>query len=89
MKTFSENEPYSVEVFSNAKEALQKFALLGSSHYNLLISNIRMPEVNGLQLYNSLKAINRNVRVIFVTALDIAQELISILLGFKEKDVII
>ena len=55
----------------------------------MLISNIRMPEVNGLQLYNSLKAINRNVRVIFVTALDIAQELISILLGFKEKDVVI
>jgi two-component system, OmpR family, response regulator ChvI len=44
--------------------------------------------MNGLELYNSLKAINRNVRVIFVTALDIAQELISILPGLKEKDVI-
>jgi hypothetical protein len=48
-----------------------------------------MPDVNGLQLYNSLKAINRNLRVIFVTALDIAQELISILLGFKERDIIL
>jgi CheY-like chemotaxis protein len=47
-----------------------------------------MPDMNGLELYNSLKAINRNVRIIFVTALDIAQELVSILPGLKEKDVI-
>jgi CheY-like chemotaxis protein len=88
LKIFLEDKPYGVEVFSNAKEALQKFALLGPSHYNLVISDIRMPDMNGLELYNSLKAINRNVRVIFVTALDIAQELISILPGLKEKDVI-
>lgn len=88
LKLFLEDKPYSVEVFSNAKEALHKFALLGPSHYNLVISDIRMPDMNGLELYNSLKAINRNVRVIFVTALDIAQELISILPGLKEKDVI-
>jgi CheY-like chemotaxis protein len=53
-----------------------------------VISDIRMPDMNRLELYNSPKAINRNVRVIFVTALDIAQELISILSGLKEKDVI-
>lgn len=88
LKAFLENKPYSVEVFSNAKEALQKFALLGPSHYNLVITDVRMPDMNGLQLYNSLKAINRNVRVIFVTALDIAQELISVMPGLKEKDVI-
>lgn len=86
LKIFLEDKPYSVEVFSNAKEALQKFALFGPSHYNLVISDIRMPDMNGLELYNSLKAINRNVRVIFVIALDIAQELISILPGLKEKD---
>lgn len=88
LKIFLEDKPYSVEVFSNAKEALQKFALLGPSHYNLVISDIRMPDMNGIELYNRLKAINRNVRVIFVTALDIAQELISILPGLKEKEVI-
>ena len=49
-----------------------------------------MPNMNGLELelYNRLKVINRNVRVIFVIALDITQELISILPGLKEKDVI-
>lgn len=58
LKAFLENKSYSVGVFSNAKEALQNFALLGPSHYYLVISNIRMPDMNGLQLYNTLKAIN-------------------------------
>ena len=88
LKAFLENKPYSVEVFSSAREALQKFALLGPSHYNLVISDVRMPDMNGLQLYNSLKAVNQNVRIIFVTALDAAQELVSILPGLKEKEVI-
>jgi CheY-like chemotaxis protein len=47
-----------------------------------------MPDMNWLQLYNSLKAINRDVKIIFVTALDVAQERVSILPGLKEKDVI-
>lgn len=88
LKVFLEDKPYSVEVFSTAREALQKFALLGPSHYNLVVTDVRMPDMNGLQLYNSLKAINRNVRIIFVTALDAAQELVSILPGLKEKEVI-
>jgi CheY-like chemotaxis protein len=32
LKIFLEDKPYGVEMFSNAKEALQKFALLGPSH---------------------------------------------------------
>lgn len=66
LKAFLENKSYcvEVEVFSNAKEALQKFTLIGPSHYNLVISDIRMTDMNGLQLYNSLKVINQNLRLI-------------------------
>ena len=53
-----------------------------------MITDVRMPDMNWLQLYNSLKAINRDVKIIFVTALDVAQERVSILPGLKEKDVI-
>jgi two-component system, NtrC family, response regulator GlrR len=64
LKAFLENKSYCVktEVFSNAKEALQKFALLEA--YNLVISDIRMPDRNGLQLYNSLNAIYQNLKLI-------------------------
>ncbi len=38
-----------------------------------------MPRLNGLQLYYRIKAINHDVKIIFVTALDAADELVSIL----------
>jgi CheY-like chemotaxis protein len=47
-----------------------------------------MPDMNGLQLYNSLKAINRDVKIIFVTALDVAQERVCLIARSKGKDVI-
>jgi DNA-binding response OmpR family regulator len=34
---------------------------------------------NGLQLYYRLKAVNRNIKILFVTALDAVPELTSIL----------
>jgi two-component system, OmpR family, response regulator ChvI len=88
LKAFLENKPYSVEVFSSAREALQKFASPGPPHYGLVVADVRMSDMNGLQLYNGPRAINKNVRVIFVTALDVAQELVSILPGPNERDVI-
>jgi two-component system, OmpR family, response regulator ChvI len=45
----------------------------------LTILDIRMPGLNGLQLYYRLKAVNRNIKILFVTALDAVPELTSIL----------
>jgi DNA-binding response OmpR family regulator len=38
-----------------------------------------MPGINGLQLYYKLKAINMTIKIIFVSAIDAADELISML----------
>ena len=48
-----------------------------------------MPGLNGLQLYYRLKAINRNIKILFVSALDTVPELISILPGIKAANDII
>jgi DNA-binding response OmpR family regulator len=37
-----------------------------------------MPEFNGLQIYQTFKAIDDNVKVLFVSALDAAEELVKI-----------
>jgi len=50
-----------------------------------VISDIRMPDMNGLQRYNKPKGDKPESKVNFVTALDSAQELISTLPGLKEK----
>ena len=42
-----------------------------------------MPGLNGLQLYYRLKAINRNIKILFISALDAVSELTSILPDVK------
>jgi DNA-binding NarL/FixJ family response regulator len=42
-----------------------------------------MPELNGIQLYQMLKIINKNIKVLFISALDAADEILSI---FPEID---
>jgi len=49
----------------------------------LAILDIRMPDLNELQLYYRLKAINRKIKILFVSALDAVPELVSILPDVK------
>jgi DNA-binding response OmpR family regulator len=70
-------------------EALTHFVNVKPSHYNLAILDIRMPGPNGLQLYYRLKAIKRNIKILFVSALDAVPELISILPGLNSAHDII
>jgi len=46
-------------------------------------------KLNGLQLYYRLKAINRNIKILFVSALDAVPELVSILPDVKATNDII
>jgi DNA-binding response OmpR family regulator len=50
-----------------------------SSYYNLVVMDIRMPGLNGLQLYYRLMAMNKAIKVLFVSALDAIEELVSVL----------
>jgi DNA-binding response OmpR family regulator len=59
------------------------------SHYKMAILDIMMPGLNGLQLYYKLKAINRNIKILFISALDAVPELISILPDVKTTNDII
>lgn len=86
-KSFLASEGYSVDAFTDAHEALKHFAL-NSSHYALIIMDIRMPGLNGLQLFHKIKAINKDIKVIFATALDAVDELVSVLPDIKSNHVI-
>jgi CheY-like chemotaxis protein len=87
-KTYLDSAGYNVDAFTDPREALVRFAHTDPNTYNLVLMDIRMPDLNGIQLYYRLKAINPNIRILFVSALDAAQEMISILPGIGLDDVI-
>jgi CheY-like chemotaxis protein len=87
-KTFLATEGYNVDAFTDPQQALKCFATKKPSYYNLVVMDIRMPGLNGLQLYYRLKAMNMSVKILFVSALDAAGELISILPDVSHRDFI-
>ena len=87
-KTFLTIGGYNVDAFTDPREALMRFAQADPNNYNLVVMDIRMPNLNGLQLYYRLKAINPNIKILFVSSLDAAQEMVSILPAVKLDDII-
>jgi DNA-binding NtrC family response regulator len=61
---------FSVEAFTNPEEALQSFKSHAES-YCLVLSDIRMPSLSGIQLSKKVKEVNPNVKVILMTAFEI------------------
>lgn len=61
---------FMVETFTNPQEALQGFKSDAKS-YCLVLSDIRMPSMSGIQLSKKVKATNPNVKVILMTAFEI------------------
>jgi len=68
-----------VDAFTNSEDALKHFIKSHYRYYDLIITDIRMPGLNGFELYQQLKAFNPNLQVIFITALDLSPEIISLL----------
>jgi CheY-like chemotaxis protein/predicted transcriptional regulator len=61
---------FSVEAFTNPQEALDSFKSRAQS-YNLILSDIKMPELSGIELARKVKEINPKVKVVLITALEI------------------
>ena len=88
LEKFLTREGYGVKSFSNSREALEHFSRTNPSFYDLIISDIRMPEINGLELYLSLKAIKNDVKILFASCIEIAEEILSVLPGVKREHLI-
>jgi CheY-like chemotaxis protein len=78
---FLSDEGYNVEAFTDPQEALKHLVQLAdpSSYYQLVLLDIRMPKLNGLQLFNMIKTLSPDTKIMFCSALDVAEELVSIL----------
>lgn len=63
----------SVVCFNNPVTALDHF-IENKKDYALVISDLRMPNLNGLDLLSKIKMINPNVRTILVSAYEVKED---------------
>ena len=84
------NEGYkNIKTFSDSKSLLKHLLDVDNlMYYKLAITDIRMPCINGIQLYQVLKILNPSIKIMFITSLDVANELSSIFSEVKPQDII-
>ena len=87
-KIFLSSEGYAIEAFTDSKEALKRFVEMDPLYFDLVITDIRMPDLNGLQLYYRLTAISMAIKILFISALDAIEETISILPSINHNNII-
>ena len=62
-----EENGFHVDTYTNPKFALSEFK---SNFYDLILIDIRMPQMNGFQLYQKLREIDAAIKVCFITAFE-------------------
>lgn len=83
---FLSSAGYGARTYSDPRLALREY-VSNPFLYDLLVLDIRMQHINGLQFYQSVKAVNPECRAIFASCLDIARETLSILPGIRPQDI--
>jgi two-component system, OmpR family, response regulator ChvI len=66
-KMILELNGFEVDAYTSPSSALSNFE---PNEFGLLILDIRMPDMNGFELYKKLKLIDGNVEVCFITAFE-------------------
>jgi len=62
---------FKVDTFNDSEEALSNFK---PDYYDLVILDIKMPKMDGFELYNELKKKDNDVKVCFLTASELHYE---------------
>jgi two-component system, OmpR family, response regulator ChvI len=78
---------FEVKSFPDPREALRHYQIDPSS-YDLVICDIRMPEINGFELYYKLKSVNDSVKVLFATCLEIVDEILTLIPGIQPEQLV-
>jgi len=72
------NEGYNITSYSDSNKALTHLSNLDPYYYDLIVTDIRMPVLNGFQLYKQIKVLNSDTKVLFMSALDVLKEIMIV-----------
>jgi DNA-binding NtrC family response regulator len=65
---------FQVETFIDAESALESLKENPDDYYDLVLTDIRMPKINGFELYRRIKESNPHMKIVFITAFEINKE---------------
>ncbi|HZD34511.1 MAG TPA: response regulator [Nitrososphaeraceae archaeon] len=83
-------DAFMVETFSNGRSALEALDSHPNDYYDLVVTDIRMPQMNGFELYRKIKERNPSMKIVFITAFEInKEEFNKVLPSIEVKDFII
>lgn len=84
------NNTFTVDIFHSSELALQAFEGHPKDYYDLILTDIRMPKMNGFELYRRIKEKNPSMKIAFITAFEInKEEFNKVLPSIDVKDFII
>jgi two-component system, cell cycle response regulator CpdR len=79
---------YTVEQFSSPQTALQKFKER-PEQYPIVLTDIRMPALDGVALSEKVLAIKPDVHILLMTAFDVDTQIFAKLPTIKKKDILV
>ena len=65
---------FQVETFIDAESALESLKENSVEYYDLVLTDIRMPKINGFELYRRIKESNPHMKIVFITAFEINKD---------------
>ncbi len=57
-------------------------------YYDLIIIDVKIPDINGIQLYRILKIIEPNIKILFISVLYVVHDVVGVLPGIKSEDIL-
>jgi CheY-like chemotaxis protein len=80
---------FAVDTFSSGEAALQAFASHAPDYYDIVLTDIRMPKMNGFELYRKIREKNASIPIAFITAFEINEDEFSkVMPSIKVRDFI-
>ena len=86
-ESFLKDFDYRISSFTDPSSALNYIKNLSNFNDLLVILDIRMKNLNGFQLHQQIKSIDPTIKILFITALDILDELLSIIPGLSREQI--
>ena len=86
-RSFLKDYDYNIACFTDPTLSLNYIKDLSNFNDLLIILDIRMKNLNGFQLHQQIKAIDPTIKILFITGLDILDELLSIVPGISKNHI--